>query len=98
MRSLDAAGLTGGDLRVARVLEERREPADLELGAPIDEHVGFAQFHDEARPRVDEVGIFGRFREDGDVDILSADLARERSVIGKGGDDVHLRLRGEGGR
>ena len=31
------------DFLVARVLQERREPAHLQFGAPLDEHVGVAE-------------------------------------------------------
>ena len=63
LRRLHAPGLADFDFRIARVLQERRQPADLELRATVDEHVGLAQLDDEARPRIDEVRIFGRLRQ-----------------------------------
>ncbi len=38
--------------------------------------------------------ILGRLGEDDDVDLVSANFARERAEIGKCGNDIQLRLRG----
>ena len=91
----DASGFADFDFRIARVLQERRQPADLELRATVDKHVGLAQLDDEAGPRIDEVRIFGRLRQDGDVDIVAADLARDRSEVGQSRDDIDFGLRRE---
>ena len=76
-------------------MQERRQPPDLELRATVDEHVGLAQLDDEAGPRIDEVRIFGRLRQDGDIDIIAADLARDRSEVGQSRDDINFGLRRE---
>ena len=47
----------GLDLRVAALLDERREPADLELAPDHDEQVGLRELQDEAGLGLDEVGI-----------------------------------------
>ena len=96
LRSLDASRFADFDLRIARVLQERRQPADLQLGAAVDQHIGVAQLNDEARTRIDEVRILGRFRQDADVDFVAADFAGERAEIRQGGDDVEFRLRASG--
>ena len=96
LRSLDAAGLADFDLRVARVLQQRRQPPDLEFGAAVDQDISVAQLDDETRTRIDEVGVFGRFGEDAYVHFVPADFASERTEIGKGGDDFQFGLAREG--
>ena len=44
----------GLDLRVAALLDERRQPADLQLAADDDEDVRLLQLQDEARLRLDD--------------------------------------------
>ena len=62
----------------------------FEFGATFDEHIGRAQLHDETRTRIDKVRIFRRLRQHGDVDLVAANLARERTEIGKRGDNVEF--------
>ena len=45
------------NLRVAALLDERRQPADLELAADDDQQIGLLQLQDEARLGLDEVRI-----------------------------------------
>ena len=75
----DAPRFADFDLRIARVLQERRQPANLQFRAAFDQDIGVAQLHDKARPRVDEVRVFGRFRHRCDFDFVAADFARERA-------------------
>ena len=99
LRRLHAPGFADFDFRVARVLQERRQPPDLEFCATVDEHVGLAQLDDEAGPRIDEVRIFGRLREDRHVDVVTADLAGDRSQVGQSRNDIDFGLRAQrGGR
>jgi hypothetical protein len=42
---------------------------DLQLRAAVDQDIGVAQLNDEARTRIDEVGIFRRLRQNADVDL-----------------------------
>ena len=93
LRRLDAPGFADFDLWIARVLQERRQPADLQLRAAIDQHVGAPQCNDETRTRIDEMRIFGWFRHDGHVDFVAANFARERAEIGQRRDDFEFRLR-----
>ena len=92
MRCLHPSRLSDLDLWVARILQKRREPADLKFRPAIDQHIGLAQFDDEAGSRIDEMRVLGRLGQDGDIDIVAADLARERSVIGQSRDDVEFGL------
>jgi hypothetical protein len=41
------------------------------------------------------VWVLSRFRQGNDVDLVSANFARKRAKIGKGGNDIELRLRCE---
>ena len=90
LRGLNASGFADIELRVARVLQERGEPAEFQLGAAVDQDIGVAQLHDEARPGVDEVRVFRRLRHRGHVRFVGSDLTRERAEIGQGGDDVEF--------
>ena len=93
LRSLHAARFAQLDLRVARILQERRQPADLQLRAAIDQHIRAPQLHDETRARIDKVRILRRFGQDRNADVIAANFARERAKIGQSGDDVDFRLR-----
>ena len=92
LRCLHPSRLSDFDLWVARVLQQRRKPADLELRAAINQHIGLAKFDDETGPRIDEMRILGRLGEDGDVDIVTADLAGDRGIIGQSRDNVDFGL------
>ena len=81
------------DLRVAALLDQRRQPADLQLAADDDQQVGLLQLEDEARLGFDEVRILIAARDRLDGDAVAADLARNRREILGGRDDVQLALR-----
>ena len=53
----DTPRAPGWTLRVAALLDERRQPADLQLAADDDQDVRLLQLEDEARLRLDEVRI-----------------------------------------
>ena len=76
-------------------MQERRQPADLEFRAAIDQHIGRAQWDDETRARIDEVRIFRRLSQSRDLDFVVANFARERCEIGQGGDDFELCVSGK---
>ena len=78
------------DFWIARVLQERGEPTNLQLGAAVDEHVSVAQLDDETRAGIDEVRILGRFRHRADFDLVAPNFTRERSEIREGGDDFEF--------
>src|SRR5262249_26453583 len=69
------------DLRVAALLDERRQPADLELAADYDQHVGPLKLQDEARLRFDEMRILIAPGDGLDANPIAADLARDRREI-----------------
>src|SRR5712691_7188876 len=67
---------SGRDLRVARVLEQRWQPSELQLGATFDERVSPIERHDVTRLRIDVVRILGWFGQRYDTDLVSADFPR----------------------
>src|SRR5439155_12512122 len=81
LRSLHASRLADFDLGIARVLQKRRQPSKLELRATIDQDVSIPQRDNEARPRIDEVGIFRSFGQNDEVNLVSADFASERAEV-----------------
>ena len=56
-RRVEIAVGAGLNLRVAALLDQRRQPADLQLAADDDQQVGLLQLQDEARLGLDEVRI-----------------------------------------
>ena len=95
-RGVEVAVGAGLDLRVAALLDERRQPADLQLASDDDQQVGLLQLQDEAWLGFDEVRILVAARERIDGDAIAADLARDRRQVLGGGDDVELALRAPG--
>src|SRR5262249_22582728 len=88
----------GLDLRVAALLNERRQPTDLQLTSNHDQQVGLLQLENEARLRLDEVRILIAAGDGLDRDAIAADPAgNRREVLGRG-DHVQPRLRRRGCR
>src|SRR5438309_4453945 len=58
LRSLNAPRFADLDFWIARVLQKRRQPAELKLRATVDQNIGIAQRNNETRARVDEVRVF----------------------------------------
>ena len=56
-RSLEVAGPARLDGAVARLADQQRQPADLQLGAGADHQVGVARGRDQAGPGLDAVGV-----------------------------------------
>src|SRR5438132_11177949 len=71
------------NLPVAALLNQRRQPANLQLAAHDDEHVGLLQLENEARLRLDEVGILIALCDRIDRDAIAADFGgNRREVLG----------------
>ena len=81
------------DLRVAALLDERRQPADLELASDRYQQVRFLKLEDEARLRLDEMRILIASRHRFDRDPIAADLTPDRREILRARDDRELALR-----
>ena len=81
------------NLAVSALLNERREPADLELAADGNQQVCFLELQDEARLRFDEMRILIAFRDRVDGRAIAGHLARNRREILRRRDDVQLALR-----
>ena len=90
-RCIEVAVRARLNLRVAAAVDERRQPADLQLAADDDEQVRAADLEDEARLRIDEVRVLVPLGEGDDRDLVAADLARQRGQIFGRGDDAHGR-------
>src|SRR5260370_10510286 len=72
----DVARSPARQFGVTRLIQQRREPSYLQLGAAFDKDVGAIELPDEAGLGIDEMRIFGWFGEGGKIDILTADLLR----------------------
>src|SRR5438093_6005965 len=90
MRRLCWARLADIDLRSSRILKKRRQPAQLEFCAAVDQHIGIAQRYDKAWPRIDKVRIFRCFGQNREVDLVSADFTGERAEVRQSRDDVYF--------
>ena len=88
LRRYDPPRFARIDLRVSRVLQQWRQPADFEFRAAFDQHIGISELHDETGTRIDEMRILSRFRQDRHVNLVATDFAGERGEIGQGRDDV----------
>ena len=86
-------GCPGCTLRVARLLQQQRQPADLELGAGADQQVGVARARDQARPGLDLVRVLQRGGGDRHVDLVAAELLRERAPFGLAGEHAQRGVR-----
>src|SRR5205085_10743563 len=58
LRCLDASRFADLDLRVPSILQKWRQPAEVQLSAAVDQHIGVAHSNYDARSRIDEVRIF----------------------------------------
>src|SRR6267378_8629627 len=58
--SLHPTGLAYLDFRIARILQEWRQPTDLQLRPTVDQDIGVAQRDNKTRTRVDEMRILCR--------------------------------------
>src|SRR5216684_1021324 len=66
---------------VSALLDERWQPANLELAADDDEDVGFLQLQNEAWLRFDEVRILIPFRDRLHRNVVPADFARDSGQV-----------------
>ena len=88
--------LSGLDFRVARLLQQHRQPADLQLGAGAHQQVGVARAGDQARPGLDLVRVLQRGGGHLHVDQLAAELLRQRAPLGLAGQHAQRRVRRRG--
>ena len=86
------------DLRVAALVEQRRQPADLQLAADDDQQVGLRELEDEARLRLDEVRVLVAARDRLDLHLVAADLARQVGEVLGARHHVHGGAGGAAGR
>jgi hypothetical protein len=73
---------------VAGLLDQHRQPADLEVESGADDEIGVAHPGDQARPGLDAMRILGGRRRRADAQAVTADLFCERRPFGFTGDHV----------
>ena len=81
------------NLRIPALLNERGQPAHLEISTNDDEQVGPLEPEDETRLRLDEVRILVTTRDCLHLDAIAAHLSRDRCEVLSRRDDVQPALR-----
>src|SRR5687768_7299284 len=79
------------NLAVASAVHERRQPADFEVRATLDEHVRLVQHPNKTRPRIDEVRVFRTLGNGSDFHFVSADVFGDGTKVRQRCDDVERR-------
>ena len=93
LRRLHPSGFADVELGVARILQKRRQPSQLQLRAAVNQYISAAQCNNEARTRIHEMRVFGWLRQHCHVHVVASNLPRQGAEVWKGGDDVQLPLR-----
>jgi len=88
LAAVDAAWRAGSQARVARALEQRTQPAQLQLRAALEQRIGAVEFHQEARLGIHEMRVFQGFGQGGDLHAVSADFTGEGAQVGGRGHEV----------
>ena len=91
-RRVDVARLAALDAPVARLLHQRRQPADLQVEADVHQRVGAVQRQHQRRLRLDEVRVLVAARQRRDIDPVAAHLAGEVGERFDRRDDAQLGL------
>ena len=76
------------DPGVARLVDQRRQPADFQVAPDHHQQIRLVQLQHEARLGLDEVRILVAAGERFDGDLVAADLADDRRQVARRGDDV----------
>ena len=97
-RGLEVACGARLDARVARLLDEHRQPADFEFGAGGDHQVRAARTRHQAGLGLDAMHVLQRGGGHVDVDAVTAKLGGECAPVGRGGEYLEGRLRGQRAR
>src|SRR3954466_9544484 len=84
----NVARCPGSKLRVSSPFQERRKPADLQLGAALDDCIRTAELHDITGLGIHEMRIFGGSRQNEQVYFIPTDFFGDGSEIGGRGYDV----------
>ena len=77
-RRVQVAACAGLDVGVAALLDERWQPADLQLASDQDQQVGRVELEDEARLGLDEVRVLISARQRLDAHLVAAHLLGDR--------------------
>ena len=73
---------------VARLIQQRGQPADFQFRAAFDQHIGVIELHDEAWLGVHEMRVFRRLGQRGEFNFVAADFFGDGPEVRRGGDDV----------
>src|SRR6185295_18422588 len=90
LRDVEIAGGARQDLAVPALVEQRRQPADLQVEADHFQQVGVPEQQQETRLGLDKVRVLIPAGDGGDVDAVAGHFLRDRGEVGGGGDDVQL--------
>ncbi len=91
-RGFEIARAAGLDLAVARILQQHRHPADLELSSRRYDEIGGASAGYQARLGIDPVHVLKRAGGGVDVDLVTAQLVEQRSPVGRRGQHLQCSL------
>ena len=78
------------DLGIAALRDQRRQPPNLKVESDDDEQVGMAQFQKKAGLGLDKMRVLIAFGDRFNVDLVAANLLRQRSQVRGGGNHVEL--------
>ena len=89
-REIEISLLPGTDVVVAALIEQRRQPADLQLQANDFEQIGVLQKKQKTRFRLDEVRVLIALADGDDLDAIAADFTGDRRRIFRRRDDFQF--------
>jgi hypothetical protein len=93
-RSFEVAGPARLDGAVARLADQQRQPADLQLGAGADHQLGIACGRNQARADFDAVGVLQACRGHVDAGLVAGKFLDQRAPFGFAGQHLDVGPRG----
>ena len=90
LRGVEISVSSGLNSPVARLRDQRWQPADLQIQTNTNEQVGIPQFQQKAGLRLDEMWILIPLSDGFHTDSVTAHLLGQRGQIGGGRDYIEL--------
>ena len=90
---LEISGLARLDGGIAGLLRDERQPADFQFGAGRNDEIGASRTRDQARLRLDVMGVLQRVGRDVDLDLVTTKLLHKRAPFGKRREHIDCRKR-----
>src|SRR5215510_4618002 len=87
LRSIEITRRADLNPGISALVDERRQPADLQLQSDHDQQIRIPQPQQKARLRLDEMWILISLGNRFDRDLISTHLLRQRRHIGRSGND-----------